>query len=76
MTQQEELDLAYLKNKIKEKKISTFEYLVYVSRWTERDLEVSGYRGKTKAQAMEMIMASAMKDIKIMTDTHIKKYPD
>lgn len=49
---------------------------VAVTRYTSTDLDNNGYRGKTIAQAMEMIFKSYMKEIEKLHKAHIKKYPD
>lgn len=76
MTEQEQRDLYVLLAAIREKKLSTFDYLQAVTRYTETDLMHSGYRNKTIAQAMEMIMKDAIKAIDKLTAAHIRKYPD
>lgn len=76
MNEQEMKDLEEMKAMIRDKKVSTFDYLTMVSRYNEIDLLHSSYRGKTIAQAMEAIVLSAMKDIKKLTDNYIRKYPD
>ncbi len=76
MTEQESKDLEENKAKVLAKKLSTYDYLVAVSRFSETDLLHSGYRGKTIAQAMEMIVASSEKDIKKIWAEHVRKYPD
>lgn len=76
MTEKEAEAIEILQKKIRDKKISTFEYLVSVSRLDARGLEVSGYRGKSNAQAMEMIVESAKKELEKLVDAHIKQFPD
>lgn len=76
MTEQESKDLEENKEKVLKIKISTFDYLVSVSRFTETDLLHSGYRDKSTAQAMEMILVTANKNIEKIWKEYIKKYPD
>lgn len=76
MTEQESKDLEEMKAKVIEKKLSCFDYLVAVSRYTETDLMHSGYRNKTVAEAQHMILNDAMKIIDKLHKDFIKKYPD
>jgi hypothetical protein len=74
--EQEQVDLDELKTAIQKIKLSTFDYLRDVARWSETDLKHAGYGGKTNAEAMALVHAAALKSIDKLTKDHLKKYPD
>lgn len=76
MSEEELKDLEEMKAEVVKKKLACFDYIEAVTRYNDTDLLHSGYRGKTTAQAIEMILKGYMKDIEKLHKAHIKKYPD
>lgn len=76
MNEQEQKDLDVMKAQVEKEKLSTYHYLVHLSRMDARGLETSGYRGKTVAEAVLMALKSGEQKIKRLIDSHISKYPD
>ena len=76
MTEQEQKDLDILKAEQIRIKLACFEHLRYIHRYTERDLEISGFRGFSVAEAMKKNFETSQKEIEKLTDAYIRKYPD
>ena len=76
MNEQEIKDLEEVKVKVDEIKLHTWDYLRLVSKYTEIDMISSGYRSKTKAEAMKEIFDSTQKKIDKLINNYVKKYPD
>ena len=76
MTEQESKDLEETKAKVAEIKLHTWDYLRSIFRYTEMDMISSGFRNKTKGEAMQIIFNNAQEKIEKLFDTYVKKYPD
>ena len=57
-------------------KIAAYEHMRNASRYDARMLEISGFRGKTNADAVLSILQSTEKRIDKLYKEHLKKYPD
>lgn len=73
---EEEQDAADLREAVGRVKIACYDHLRHVERYDARDLETSGYRGKTNAEAMQMIFQKYQKDIDKLKKEFLKKWPD
>jgi hypothetical protein len=76
MTEQEAADLEVMKAAMQKKKLECYSYMESLDRADARQLETSGYGGKTNAEAMQHAFKMFQKDIKKLVDAHVKKYPD
>jgi hypothetical protein len=76
MTEQEQADLDVMKAAILGKKLGCYSYMESLDRADARQLECSGYKGKTNAEAMQHAFRMFQQDIKKLIDQHVKKYPD
>lgn len=72
----EQKDLDELKEAIKAKKISCYEYMVSLDRADARQLKTSGYTGKTNAEAMQDAFRRSKKEVDKLIAAYVKKYPD
>lgn len=77
MVQPNELGLREL-NKVEITRIvkDCYNYLRYVSRWDKKELDMSGYRGKTSGEAMLLAFKSYEARMEKLFEAHLKKYPD
>lgn len=76
MNVHEQQDIDLLKQKIREEKLSCFEYLKHLDRMTTEQLRSAGYGSKTNAEAMREHFQRVKKNIDKLTEAHIRKYPD
>ena len=58
------------------KKQACYSYMESLDRADARQLETSGYKGKTNAEAMQIAFKHYQRDIKKLIEDHFKKYPD
>ena len=65
-----------MKAEVAELKENTWSYLEHITRYTEEDMIHSGYRGKTKAEALYQAFISAQKRKNQIIDKFLKLYPD
>jgi hypothetical protein len=75
-TEAEEKDLVVLRAAIQQEKLNTYDYLREIERASEQDLTMSGYRGKTNAEAMRAVYKNSLARIEKLTKAHVKKWPD
>jgi flagellar biosynthesis/type III secretory pathway chaperone len=76
MNENERQDLELLKQKIREAKLSLFDYLRSLDRMTSEQLRDCGHGGKTNAEAMRDHFKRVQKEIEKLRDAHVRKYPD
>lgn len=76
MDEQEKKDLDVLSAAVHTQKTACYSYLESLDKADARQLETSGYRGKTNAEAMQHAFRLFQRDIKKLIDAHVKKYPD
>jgi hypothetical protein len=76
MTEQEQIDLDKAKAEVQKIQDNTFDYLRSLNRANKHELEISGYRNKTNAEAMQMAFNNAQKRIEKIWQDHVRKYPD
>jgi hypothetical protein len=76
MNEQEQKDLELLRVSIADAKMMCFEYLKYLNTATREHLDMSGYRGKSNAEAMQEHFQHRLKEIDKLTKVHLRKYPD
>jgi hypothetical protein len=69
-------DLNTMKQEIQKLKDTSFDYLHLLLKATPRELETSGYRNCTNAEAMELAFERFVKKIQDLQKKHTKKYPD
>lgn len=74
MTEQEKMDLEFLKAEVTKKKIDTIDYLRHIVRLTPEEIKHCGY--KTIEEACVSIVKNLFKETDKMVEKHIKKYPD
>lgn len=72
----EEEDLAVLKQKMQDEKLSTYDFLKYLERDTPEGLASSGYRNMTNAEAMRMAFKSSQRRLEKLEKDFLKKWPD
>lgn len=76
MTENEQKDLETLKTDIQECKLRFYDYALYITRMNPTELEQAGHRNKTVAEALLSVYQNSQKELKKLTDAHIRKYPD
>jgi hypothetical protein len=76
MTEQETKDLAELHVKMQEIKNQCYDYLRSLDRADRAELDISGYRGKSNAEAMQMAYKSYALRIEKLQKEYFRKYPD
>jgi hypothetical protein len=69
-------DLAEMLDKVREIKLNCFDLLRSIDRADARELETSGFGGKTQAEAMQGFFKQYLRDIERLHAAHLKKYPD
>lgn len=73
---QEQRDLEKLRQEIRAKKDACYSYMESLDRADAQQLETSGYKGKTNAEAMQHAFRLFQREIKKLVDAHVRKYPD
>jgi hypothetical protein len=76
MNEEEKKDLDEVKAKITQEKLDTFDWMFEIARFGRADLDNSGYRNKTNAEAVLQAFQSACTRIKKLNDDFFKKWPD
>jgi hypothetical protein len=76
MTDQEKADLEAMLARKQEIQNTCFSMLASLDKAGERELETSGCKGLSNAEAMRKFFQIYQRDIKKLIDSHVRKYPD
>ena len=76
VSEEEEKDLAVMKQKMQDEKLACYDYLKYLDRDNLEGLASSGYRNMTNAEAMRMAFKSSQRRLEKLEKDFLKKYPD
>jgi hypothetical protein len=64
-----------LREEIKTRKLNAYEYMRYLSRMSPSELQSSGYRGKTQAEAVKYHLDKTEREIEMRIIKHEKEFP-